>query len=78
VHWQVALSITAATVTSHLVRCPRSVISTPYVVLGASLPERRTYHNARYITPAPVFVRVSSEAADSSPTILRATEKWSG
>jgi hypothetical protein len=43
-------TITAATVTSHLVRCPRSVTSTPYVVPGASLPERRTYLNARYST----------------------------
>jgi hypothetical protein len=41
-------TITAATVTSHLVHCPRSITSTPYVVPGASLPERRTYLNARY------------------------------
>jgi hypothetical protein len=45
-------TITAATVTSHLVCCPQSVTSTPYVVPGASLPERRTYLNACYSTPA--------------------------
>jgi hypothetical protein len=41
-------TITAATVTSHLVRCPQSVTSIRYVVPGASLPGRRTYLNARY------------------------------
>jgi hypothetical protein len=43
-------TITAATITSHLVRCPQSVISTPYIVPGVSLPGRRTYLNARYST----------------------------
>jgi hypothetical protein len=41
---------TLATVTNHLVRCSRSVIIPPYVVLRASLLGRRTYLNARYST----------------------------
>jgi hypothetical protein len=49
-HALASRTITAATVTSSLVRCPQSVTSIRYVVPGASLPGRRTYLNARYST----------------------------
>jgi hypothetical protein len=62
-HALASRTITAATVTSSLVRCPQSVTSIRYVVPGASLPGRRTYLNARYSNTGAKWGRFNNSSA---------------